>query len=76
MSVRDDTLAKIHDLPEPLVEEVSDFVDYLIARYRRKQEDEWQIEASSIEDGDFHDYLANLEEYEELLAKGQIKWSL
>jgi hypothetical protein len=75
MSVRDDTLAKINNLPEPLIEEVSDFVDFLLAKHQRRQE-AWQVALGEVEDGDFRDYLSNLEEYEELLAKGQVKWSL
>ena len=33
-------------------------------------------ESLAIAESDFNDYLPNLEDYEDRLAKGEIKWSL
>lgn len=66
MTVHDETIAKIRRLPESLVQEVSDFVDFLLAKYNR--------ESLEIAESDFSDYLSNLEDYEERLARGEIQW--
>jgi N-acyl-D-aspartate/D-glutamate deacylase len=61
MTVQDITIAKIRQLPESLVEEVNDFIDFLTLKYNQQF-------------SDFSDYLSNLEDYEEKLARGEIKW--
>ncbi|MEG4532876.1 DUF2281 domain-containing protein [Microcoleus sp. D2_18a_D3] len=53
-------------LPEPLVQEVNDFIDFLLLKYNSELP---QLTAS-----DFSDYLKNLEAYEEKLARGEIQW--
>jgi hypothetical protein len=76
MTVYEATAAKIRELPEPLIQEVSDFVDFL----RMKSDStRWQLwilfnEALEIAESDFADYLSNLEDYENRLARGEIKW--
>lgn len=76
MTVHDETISKIKDLPEPLAQEVSDFVDFLLTRHNN---DRWQLwshftETLEMGEADFSDYLSNLEEYEEQLARGAISW--
>ncbi len=51
---------KLRKLPEPLIQEVNDFIDFLLTRR--------EVES------DFSDYLSNLQNYEDRLARGEIKW--
>ncbi len=76
MTVYESTAAKIRELPEPLIQEVSDFIDFL---QMKRDSTRWQLwmlfaEALEIAESDFVDYLSNLEEYENRLARGEIKW--
>ena len=76
MTVYEATAAKIRELPEPLIQEVSDFVDFL---QMKSDSTRWQLwilfaEALEIAESDFADYLPNLEDYENRLARGEIKW--
>lgn len=64
MSVHDETIAKIRQLPEPLVQEVNDFVELLLMR----------SEVMEVAESDFCESLPNLQEYEERLARGEIQW--
>ena len=61
MTIYETTIAKIRELPESLVHEVSDFVDLL------------QITLDAAE-SDSGDYSLNLEDYEDRLARGEINW--
>jgi len=63
-------------LPESLLQEVSDFVEFLLMR---QDSTRWQMwnefnESVMLAEADFSGYLANLEEYEERLARGEIQW--
>ncbi len=76
MTVSDATSAKIRQLPESLAQEVSDFIDFLLMR---RDSTRWQLwiqfaEALEIAESDFFDYLLNLEDYEDRLARGEIQW--
>lgn len=66
MNIHEETIAKIRQLPDSLVVEVNDFVEFLLMRYNR--------ELQEITESDFADYLTNLEDYEERLARGEIQW--
>lgn len=66
MTVYDLTMAKISQLPESLVQEVNDFIDFLLLKYNS--------EVPQLTESDFSDYLKNLEVYEEKLARGEIQW--
>ncbi|MGR3309609.1 MAG: hypothetical protein ACUZ77_02440 [Candidatus Brocadiales bacterium] len=76
MTVHDATMDKIRQLPDPLAQEVSDFVDFLLMR---RDDTRWQLWIQFIEslesaESDFSDYLSNLENYENSLARGEIRW--
>ena len=76
MTVHDVTITKIQQLPELLTQEVNDFIDFLLMRHDNTR---WQLwihfsEALEIAESDFSDYLLNLEDYENRLARGEIQW--
>jgi hypothetical protein len=76
MTAYETTISKLQQLPEPLVQEVNDFIDFLLVKQDR---DHWQLwahfrETAEMAEPDFSDYLANLEAYEESLARGEIRW--
>jgi len=76
MTVHDLTITKIQQLPEPLAQEVSDFVDFLLMR---RDSERWQLwthfaETLGIAEADLSDYLPNLEDYENRLERGEIQW--
>jgi len=76
MTVHDVTIAKIQQLPEALAQEVNDFVDFLLVK---RDSARWQLwtqfnEALEIAESELSDYLANLEAYEDRLARGEIQW--
>jgi hypothetical protein len=76
MTVHDATIAKIQQLPESLAQEVGDLVDFMLMRCDSAR---WQLwihfaEALEVSESDFTDYLPNLEDYENRLARGEIQW--
>lgn len=76
MSVYDMTTTKIRQLPESLVQEVSDFIDFLLMKQDNTR---WQLwhqfaEALELSEMGFSDYLPDLEDYENRLARGEIQW--
>ena len=73
--MHDITIDKIQQLPESLVQEVSDFIDFLLMKNDRTR---WQLwthftEILEMAESDFADYLSNLEDYEDRLARGEIQ---
>jgi hypothetical protein len=76
MTIHDLTIAKIQQLPEPLAQEVSDFIDFLLVKQDPIQWEQWIYfrEALDLAELGFSDYLRNLEAYEERLARGEIRW--
>lgn len=76
MTVYERTVAKMQRLPEPLLQEVSDFVDFLLVKRDQTQWELWTNfrEALDLAESDFSDYLHDLEAYEEGLARGDIRW--
>jgi hypothetical protein len=76
MTIHEQTISKIQQLPEPLAQEVSDFIDFLLVKQDPAR---WQLwthfnETLALVETDFGDYLPNLEAYEERLASGDIQW--
>lgn len=76
MTVYDVTIDKLRQLPEPLAEEVNDFIDFILMKHDSIRSQLWINFSKGIElsESDFGDYLLNLEDYENRLAKGEIKW--
>ena len=76
MTIYETTIAKIRELPEELVHEVSDFVELLQVRQdgNHSQLLAYVKEILDITESDFSDYLSNLKDYENRLARGEIKW--
>ncbi|MBW4629091.1 MAG: DUF2281 domain-containing protein [Brasilonema octagenarum HA4186-MV1] len=77
MTVHEQTIAKIRQMPESLVEEVNNFIDFLLWKHNTKQWEVWLESAESREmvDSDFCEYLPNLEDYENRLARGEIQYT-
>lgn len=76
MSVYDITTTKIRQLPESLVQEINDFIDFLLIRQDNTR---WQLwnqfrEGLELSETGFSDYLSDLENYENRLARGEIQW--
>nr|QNO51588.1 hypothetical protein FJOHDBIG_00037 [Methanosarcinales archaeon ANME-1 ERB6] len=71
MTVYEATVNKIHELPESLIGEVSDFVYFLQMKSGSTRWQLWMLfaEALEIAESDFADYSPNLEDYENRLAK-------
>ena len=76
MTVYEATIAKIQRLPEPMIHEVQDYVDFLLTRNDSARWQALQLlaEGTTLTEVDLPDYLPNLEEYEDRLARGEIKW--
>ena len=85
MTVQDETIAKIRQLPESLVREINDFVDFLVMKHTSGEfpaetlSDQAALQANFTEslamaESDFSNYLDNLEDYEKRLARGEIRW--
>ena len=76
MTVYDSTMTKIRQLPESLIQEVNDFVDFLLLRSDSNLWPLWTqfTESLDVAASDFSSYLANLEDYEKRLARGEIRW--
>jgi hypothetical protein len=76
MTAHQVTISKIQQLPELLVQEVSDFVDFLMTKHDSTRWQMWThfVEAHQLTESGFVDYLTNLEDYENRLARGEIQW--
>ncbi|HLP89233.1 MAG TPA: hypothetical protein VK184_11670 [Nostocaceae cyanobacterium] len=61
MNLQEETIAKIRQMPECLVKEVNNFIDFLMMKHKNNN-------------SDLSEYLSNLEDYEKRLARGEIKW--
>ncbi len=76
MSVRELTILKIQNMPEILVKEVNDFIDFIFLKQERELWESWITftESLKLSELDMSDYLTNLQRYEEKLISGEIKW--
>ncbi len=70
MTAQEAVVAKVRRLPEPLAQEVGDYVDFLLAR----RDTTHSFPSKVIAEEDFSSYLSQLEAYEVQLAHGEIKW--
>ena len=71
MTIHEQTISKVQQLPEPLAQEVSDFIDFLLVKQDQTRWELWThfSETLALAEADFADYLPNLEVYEERLAR-------
>ncbi|MBV9851569.1 MAG: hypothetical protein JO250_18020 [Armatimonadetes bacterium] len=76
MTIHEATIAKIQQMSEPQVREVQDFIDFLMTRGDRAKWEAWQqfTEGAQLPEAGMSDYLARLEDYEERLARGEVRW--
>jgi hypothetical protein len=75
MNIQMQTISKIGQMPEALIREVNDYIDFLLWRDRHNQlTNMTSLDSTEMVESDFADYLSNLEEYETRLANGEIKW--
>jgi hypothetical protein len=76
MNLQNKTIAQIRQMPDDLIQEVSDFIDFLVMKHEGNNWESWLqfSESLNIAESDFSDYLSNLEDYEERLANREIKW--
>lgn len=76
MTVHDVAISKLRKLPEYLAEEVNDFIDFLLIQNNKNSLHIENEETKSLDlaESDFSDYLTNLENYEEQLARGEVHW--
>lgn len=76
MSIKDTIVDKIQQMPESIAEEVSDYIDFLLMKHDSTNWQSWIQFSDSLKiaESDFSDYLFNLEDYEDRLARGEIKW--
>lgn len=73
MTAYETAISKLQRLPEPLVQEVNDFIDFLLVK---QDETHWQLWIHFREHADLteSDYLHNLEAYEDSLVRGEARW--
>ena len=76
MTIHEQTMRKMQQLPESLTQEVSDFIDFLLVKQDQTRWELWTHfnETLALAEADFGEYLQNLETYEERLARGDIRW--
>jgi hypothetical protein len=75
MNIQTQTITKIGQMPEALVREVNDYIDFLLWRDSQNRSTKLaSLDSTEMVESDFSDYLSNLEEYETRLANGEIKW--
>jgi hypothetical protein len=70
MDLQLNTINKLNLLPQNLLFEVNDFIDFLYSKHKIKP----QTDELNLTESDMNQYLSNLNEYETLLAEGKIKW--
>ncbi len=76
MTIHEKAIEKIQALPEPLAQEVDDFIDFLLMKNENEttQHRQRSTATDALSNGDFADYLKNLEDYETRLTRGEVKW--
>lgn len=76
MTVYEQAVSKIRQLPEPLAQMVNDFIDSLLTRQEGSHDDlsSHLSEAQLLAESDIGDYAQELANYEIRLARGEIRW--
>ncbi len=75
MSIQEQTIVKVQNLPDPLAQEVNDFVDFLLMKHDtvRKQCLTYLTESIQLAELGMGDYLSSLTDYEDRLVRGEIQ---
>ena len=62
MNLQNKTIAQIRQMPDDLIQEVSDFIDFLVMKHEGNNWESWLqfSESLNIAESDFSDYLSNL----------------
>ena len=76
MTVHDQAISKIHQLPESLARQVNEFIDSLLRKPNDfpGQSSDQLSEAQMLAESDIGDYARELADYEDRLARGEIRW--
>jgi hypothetical protein len=76
MTKVEETILRIRELPEPLIDEVHDLVEFLYMRGNPDRWGQWRrfYENISLAETGMNEYLDDLCDYETKLAKGEIRW--
>ena len=76
MTIQEQTAAKVQNLPDILAQEVDDFVDFLVTKHDlvRRQCKNFVTESIQLAESGMGDYLSDLVDYEDRLARGEIQW--
>ena len=76
MTIYEEAIAKIRQMPEALVQEVNDIIDFLLLKKDDNALERWKQfnEDIALREAGMSDYLANLSDYEDSLARGEIQW--
>lgn len=74
MTKIEETILRIRELPEPLIDEVHDLVEFLLMRRNPGRWGQWRTftENLSLAESGMNEYLDDLRGYEERLANGEI----
>lgn len=73
MTTQEAAIAKLRTMPEPLAQQVNDFIDFLLL----KQDElsySWFREARNLVEAGMDEYADNLSDYEQRLERGEIQW--
>jgi hypothetical protein len=76
MTIHEETIAKIRRLPESMVSEINDFIDFILLKKDHKKPENLRLFSESMDLAElgFSDYLSNLESYEDSLLRREIHW--
>ena len=74
MTIHEQTIRKMQQLPEPLAQDVSDCIDFLLVK---RDQTRWALwthcnETLALAETDCGDYFQHLEAYAERLARGDM----
>jgi hypothetical protein len=73
LTTQEAVIAKLRQMPEPLAQQVNDFIDFLLFK-----QDElsfgWFRESNGLAEAGMNEYAENLSDYEGRLERGEIEW--
>jgi hypothetical protein len=76
MTIQETASAKVQQLPDTLAQQVSDYIDFLLVKNDSARAELWAffLESQELARAGLANYWRSLEDYEERLARGEIKW--